>query len=57
MDTVSVKSVSGPVSTGGVRAAGDCTEAIAEIRFQASTDAHSTCMCFGPWVLSHSSAE
>ena len=57
MDTVSVKSVSGPVSTGGVRAAGDCTEAIAEIRFHASTEAHSTCMCFGPWVLSHSSAE
>ena len=31
MGIVSVKSVSTLVSTGGVRAAGDCTEAIAEI--------------------------
>ena len=36
--------------------ANDCTEAIADIFFHASTEAHSTCTDFGPSVLSQSTA-
>ena len=40
-----------------MRIAGDCTEAIADIFFHASTEAHSSCTDFGPSVLSQSTAD
>src|SRR5688572_30185281 len=52
-----VKSVSTLVTNTGVLAAADRTDAIADIVFQASTEAHSTWTCFEPAVFSQSTAE